>query len=240
MGGPAVDRRVRRGIVLPLAALTDPATDDHSPTTPIGYRDHGRCRGPFCAAPPPDAVTVPDVEVTGVVGRTPGGRLSTPVLGGQPGGVCGPGRPGFLVIDPPPMNSTKRYVMRRLVLPALPLIALLGLSLPGTADAATAPTYTVTRTAGPFDGAAGIGQNHSVPDGEALVVNCRPDDTALRGSATINRRTSHGTSAKVLRIGGHGVTFDADSGYSQFHAFVTATGKKGWNSVTLTVTCRDD
>ena len=38
--------------------------------------------------------------------------------------------------------------MNRLVLFVLPLIALLGLSLTGTADAATAKTYTVTRTVG--------------------------------------------------------------------------------------------
>jgi hypothetical protein len=128
--------------------------------------------------------------------------------------------------------------MHRLVLFLLPLIALLGFA--GTADAATAKTYTVTRTAGPFDGAAGIGENGSVPDGEALTVNCKPGDTALKGSATINRKTSHGTAKKVLSIGKHGVAFDAESGYSQFYAFVTASGKKGWNSVTLKVTCRDN
>jgi hypothetical protein len=128
--------------------------------------------------------------------------------------------------------------VRRLVLLALPLIALLELS--GTADAATAKTYTVTRTVGPFNGAAKIGENGSVPDGEAVFVNCRADDTALKGSATIKRRTSYGTSATVLRIGKKGVTFDSDRGYSQFYAFVEATGKKGWNSVTLTVTCRDN
>jgi hypothetical protein len=125
--------------------------------------------------------------------------------------------------------------MHRLVLFVLPLIALLGLS--GTADAATAKTYTLTRTVGPYNGAAKFGEKGSVPDGEAPVVNCRAGDTALKGSATIKRHTSHGTSAKVLRIGRHGVTFNSESGYSQFYAFVTATDKKGWNSVKLTVTC---
>ena len=47
--------------------------------------------------------------------------------------------------------------MHRLVLFVLPLVALLGLSFTGTAEAATAKTYTVTRTAGPFNGAAKIG-----------------------------------------------------------------------------------
>ena len=130
--------------------------------------------------------------------------------------------------------------MHRLVLFVLPLIALLGLSFTGTAEAATAKTYTVTRTAGPFNGAAKIGQNGSVPDGEALVVNCKPGDTAVEGSATIKTRTSHGTSATVLRIGKKGVAFDSESGYSQFYAFVGATGKKGWNNVTLKVTCQDN
>jgi hypothetical protein len=130
--------------------------------------------------------------------------------------------------------------MHRLVLLVLPLIALLGLSLTGTADAATAKTYTVTRTVGPYNGAAKLGEKGSVPDGEAVVVICRADDTAVKGSATINRRTSHGKSARILRIGRHDVGLDSESGYSRFYAFVNATGKKGWNSVTLTVTCRDN
>lgn len=128
--------------------------------------------------------------------------------------------------------------MHRLVLFVLPLIALLGLSVTGTADAATAKTHTVTRTAGPFNGAAKIGQNGSVPDGEALTVHCGEGETAVKGSATIKRTTSHGTSATVLRIGNHGVAFDSESGSSEFYAFVSATGKKGWNSVKLSVTCR--
>ena len=129
--------------------------------------------------------------------------------------------------------------MHRLVLFVLPLIALLGLT--GTADAATAETYTLTRTFGPFDGAARPGYDPgAVPDGEALFVHCRADDTAVKGSATINRRTSHGKSATVLRLGRHGVAFDSERGYSEYYAFVGATGKKGWNSVTLKVTCWDD
>ena len=148
-------------------------------------------------------------------------------------------REGALLLHPPE-NLRKRYVVHRLVLFVLPLIALLGLSLTGTADAATAKTYSVTRTVGPFNGAAKIGENGSVPDGEAVVVNCRPGDTAVNGSARIKRHTSHGWSAKVLRIGKRGVAFDSDSGYSQFYAFVTATGRKGWNSVALTVRCRDN
>ena len=130
--------------------------------------------------------------------------------------------------------------MHRLVLFVLPLIALLGLT--GTADAATAEshakTYTLTQTFGPFDGAAKWYEPGSVPDGESLFLHCKGDDTAVKGSATINRRTSHGKSATVLRLGRHGVGFDSERGFSEYYAFVDATGKKGWNSVTLTVTCR--
>jgi hypothetical protein len=129
--------------------------------------------------------------------------------------------------------------MHRLVLLVLPLIALLGLTFAGTAEAATAAkTYTATRTDGPFNGAAGIYDPGSVPDGEALTLSCKDGYTAVKGTATIVRKTSHGTSRTVLKIGRHGVHFDAESGNSQAFAFVTATGKKGWNSVKLTVTCR--
>ena len=129
--------------------------------------------------------------------------------------------------------------MHRLVLFVLPLIALLGLSFAGTANAATGETYTLTRTFGPFDGAARPGYDpNAVPDGEALFLHCRGDDTAVKGTATINRKTSHGTSKKVLKLGRHGVGFDSERGYSEYYAFVDPTGKKGWNSVTLKVTCQ--
>jgi hypothetical protein len=135
--------------------------------------------------------------------------------------------------------------VRRLALLLLPLTALLALVFAGTADAATgqltaakAKTYTVTRTVGPYNGAAKWYEPGAVPDGEAVVVNCTPGDTAVSGTATINKKTSHGKSAKVLRIGRTGVGLSEEGGYSQYYAFVLATGKKGWNSVTLTATCR--
>ena len=130
--------------------------------------------------------------------------------------------------------------MRRLLLlvPALvvPLVLLLG----GTATAAPSRTYTVTRTVGPYNGAAKDGEaGFPQSNGEADLVNCRKGDTALRGTARINRRTSHGTAARtVLRIGKRGVAYNSESGYDMFYAFLTPTGLKGWNSVTLTVTCR--
>jgi hypothetical protein len=128
--------------------------------------------------------------------------------------------------------------MRRLILLVVPLVALLGLTLTGTATAATSKTYTVTRTVGPYNGAAKPGDVGAVPEGEAPRVNCRAGDVAVRGSATVNRRTSHGRAAKVLRIGKRGVAFNEESGYWMFYAFVDTTGRKGWNSVTLTVACR--
>lgn len=128
--------------------------------------------------------------------------------------------------------------MRRLIFLVVPLVALLGLTLTGTASAATPRTYTVTRTVGPYNGAAEPGDAGAVPEGEAPLVNCRADDVALRGSASVNRRTSHGRAARVLSIAKHGVAFNEETGYWMFYAFVDASGRKGWNSVTLTVTCR--
>jgi hypothetical protein len=129
--------------------------------------------------------------------------------------------------------------MRRLIVLVVPLVTLLGLTLTGTAEAAPYRSYyTVTRTVGPYNGAAKLGDRGSVPDGEAPRVNCRADDVAVRGSATINRRTSHGFARRVLRVGKHDVAFNEESGYWMFYAFLIPSGQKGWNSVTLTVTCR--
>jgi hypothetical protein len=132
--------------------------------------------------------------------------------------------------------------MRRLVLLVMPLVAVLGLTLTGTADAAPSRnhhgTYTLSRTVGPYNGAAELGEPGSVPDGEAPRVNCRADDVAVRGYATVNRRTSHGISRRVLSVGKHDVAFNEESGYWMFYAFLIPSGHKGWNSVTLHVTCR--
>ena len=130
--------------------------------------------------------------------------------------------------------------MRRVFLLVPTLLLPFALLFAGTADAATAKTYTVTRTVGPYNGAAQEGDpGFPQTNGEADVVNCRQGDTAVKGSTKINRKTSHGTAARtVLRIGKRGVTYNEESGYSQFYAFITPTGQKGWNSVTLTVTCR--
>jgi hypothetical protein len=56
--------------------------------------------------------------------------------------------------------------MRRLSLLVVALVALCGLTLVGTAAAASSKTYTVTRTVGPYNGAAKLGEPGSVPDGK--------------------------------------------------------------------------
>ena len=128
--------------------------------------------------------------------------------------------------------------MRRLILLLVALVALLGLTL-GTATAATSNTYTVTRTVGPYNGAAKLGELGSVPDGEAKTVACSPGESIIAGSAKINRKTSHGkTSRDVLTLDVIGAFWDPEVDLLKWGAFINATGRKGWNSVTLTVTCR--
>jgi hypothetical protein len=130
--------------------------------------------------------------------------------------------------------------MRRLLVLVPTIAALLGLAVVGTADAATSKTYTVTRTVGPYSGTAKDGEKgfpHS--NGEADTVSCRRGDKAIKGSAKINRRTSHGTArGNVVQLGRRGVTYNSESGFDVFYVFVDPNGRKGWNSVTLTVACR--
>jgi hypothetical protein len=129
--------------------------------------------------------------------------------------------------------------MRRLTLPVMALVALLGLTLVGTATAAPANKYTVTRTVGPYNGAAKLGGPGSVPDGEAKTVSCGPGESILAGSAKIIRKTSHGiTSRNVLTLDVIGAFWDPEVDLLKWGAFINATGRKGWNSVRLTVTCR--
>jgi hypothetical protein len=143
--------------------------------------------------------------------------------------------------------------MRRLLVLGLALVALLGLVITGVATAAstsastsasnktsTSKTYTVTRTVGPYNGAAKIGESGSVPDGEGVTVACNnPRESIISGSAKINRKTSHGTASKdVLALDPVGAFWDTEVDMLKWGTFVNATGRKGWNSVTLTVTCR--
>jgi hypothetical protein len=131
--------------------------------------------------------------------------------------------------------------MRRLVLLVLTCASLAStVAFAGVADAAPSRTYTVTRTVGPYNGTAREGDaGYPQSNGEADVVLCRRGDTAVSGHARINHRTSHGTTRRdVLRLGRNGVTFDNESGYSVFYQFISPNGRRGWNSVTLTVTCR--
>jgi hypothetical protein len=129
--------------------------------------------------------------------------------------------------------------MRRLILLVLALVALLGLTLVGSATAATSKMYTVTRTVGPYNGAAKLGEPGSVPDGEAKTVACSPGESIIEGSAKINRKTSHGKASRdVLTLDVIGAFWDREVDLLKWGSFINATGRKGWNSVTLTVTCR--
>lgn len=131
--------------------------------------------------------------------------------------------------------------MRRLVLLALTCASVAStVAFAGVADAAPSRTYVVTRTVGPYSGTAEEGDpGFPQTNGEADRVLCHLGDTAVSGSAKIVRKTSHGTaSSDVLRLGKHGVTYDSESGYQVFYQFITPKGRKGWNNVKLTVTCR--
>ena len=132
--------------------------------------------------------------------------------------------------------------MRRLAL-LLPVLAVLlgGSFFTGVAAAAPSKNYTVTRTFGPYNGAAKIGQPGSVPDGQAIAVYCADRESVIGGAAKINRKTSYGTTkSDVLTLDVIGAFYDTDrSDYALgWGAFANPTGKSGWNSVTITVTCR--
>jgi hypothetical protein len=58
-----------------------------------------------------------------------------------------------------------------------------------------------------------------------------------KGTATINRKTYGITSREVVTLNVIGTGYDPDTGRLYWGAYVNATGWKGWNSVTLTVTC---
>src|SRR5688500_9799097 len=69
----------------------------------------------------------------------------------------------------PPRRPPRRVIMPRVLVAAtLGLAAALGLTLAIVPAASGAPsnTYTVSRTVGPYNGAAKLGEPGSVPDGE--------------------------------------------------------------------------
>jgi hypothetical protein len=135
-----------------------------------------------------------------------------------------------------PARTARRLTL--LVLTCASLASTVGFA--GVADAAPARTYTVTRTVGPYSGTTREGDaGYPQTNGEADVALCRRGDTAVRGHARINHRTAHGpTRYDVLRLDRSGVTHDSESGYNVFYQFISPNGRKGWNSVTLTVTCQ--
>ena len=115
-----------------------------------------------------------------------------------------------------------------------------GVIVAGTADAAPSRTYVVSRTFGPYNSAAKPGDPGAVPDnGEARNVSCNAGDSGLSGSAKVVRRTTHGTTrSDVITLDVVGWYWNSEVDLLQYGAFVGATGKPGWNSVTITVTCR--
>jgi hypothetical protein len=132
--------------------------------------------------------------------------------------------------------------MRRLAL-LLPVLAVLlvGSAFTGIASAAPSKNYSVTKTFGPYNGAAKIGQPGSVPDGRALAVYCANRESVIGGTAKINRKTSYGTTRNdVLTLEVIGAFYDTDRSDVSlgWGAFANPTGKSGWNTVTITVTCR--
>ncbi len=113
----------------------------------------------------------------------------------------------------------------------------------GVASAAPSKNYTVTRTFGPYNGEATWqnGKPGQVPDGQALAVYCGNRESVIGGAAKINRKTSYGTTKRdVLTLDVIGVFYDTDRSDISlgWGAFANPTGKPGWNSVTITVTCR--
>ena len=121
----------------------------------------------------------------------------------------------------------------------MPRIIYCGLAVNGSVIEDLSPD-TVTRTFDPHDGAAAIGQPGSVPDGRAIAVYCANRESMINGAAKINRKTSYGTTkSDVLTLDVIGVFYDTDRSDISlgWGAFANATGKKGWSSVTITVTC---
>ena len=142
--------------------------------------------------------------------------------------------------------AAARSPVRRLAL-LLPALAVLlgGSAFAGIAAAAPgkpAPgSYTITKTFGPYNGAAEIGQLGSVPDGRALTVYCGDRESVLGGKTKVNRQTTYGTTRRdVLTLDVIGVFYDTDRSDISlgWGAYAIPTRKPGWNSVTITVTCR--
>lgn len=123
-------------------------------------------------------------------------------------------------------------IMRRLLLPLLLAIGLIGGSATTVASAAPAPPgqgqYVVTHT---------YTFNGKVPadDGEAPGVNCDPFDHVWDHKLRVDRMGGR----RAVIVGKTGVTFDPDVDSAVFYAWVRTNGKRGTNKVIFTVTCRD-
>lgn len=101
-------------------------------------------------------------------------------------------------------------------------------------------TYIVQRIVGPFSGTAKDGDpGFPESEGEADRVNCRGNDSIVSGKATILRRTvHHGLSRNiVIKLDVIGAFWDSDVDALRWGTFIAPNGKKGWNSVRLSILC---
>ena len=121
----------------------------------------------------------------------------------------------------------------------------------GTAEA-VATIYTVSRTLGPYNGAlpigatvpCGLGCTTTAPgaidaDDEAPTVMCNGErDALLGGTATINRKTSYGTTERdVVNLDRLGAFWDSEVDRIKWGTWIRPNGRPGWNTVTLAATC---
>ena len=151
------------------------------------------------------------------------------------------------------MNKRRRLIgLAAALVAASGVVAAVSLSpLTGTAEA-VATIYTVSRTLGPYNGAlpigatvpCGAGCTTTAPgaidaDDEAPSVMCNSErDALLGGTATINRKTSHGTTEKdVVNLDRLGAFWDTEVDRIRWGTWIRPNGRPGWNSVTLTVQC---
>lgn len=122
----------------------------------------------------------------------------------------------------------------------------------GTANA-TATTYTVSHTWGPYNGALPTGATvpcgprsactapGSVPDfDEAPHIACNnAHDAMLGGNAVVDTKTPGHPTAKAptVDLDRLGVFWDSEIDRIEWGTWIRPNGKAGWSSVTITATC---
>ena len=95
-------------------------------------------------------------------------------------------------------------------------------------------SYVLSTVIGPISGQGDL------LDEEARVIFCNsPSDSILAMSTTTSLKTSHGTArAPVLTVTPVGVFWNPENDHLDYGAFVARNGKPGWETVTLSITCR--